>query len=246
MRLAGARLSLGAGVGRPKVGGLAVAMTIVGHLELEYREGEHGFFPELVRLVIALSGIGLAFELHNSGARAPYRSDQSLVLEGKPHLSGIEIHFFPGVVYKDLLGPEKIQTKSLRVVKRSIAGACPDYPIKLNKLQRLWARLVGDAFVSYYERHVAVASEGWGRMREDKWPSAWRFGRMVRNACAHDGRISFKSEFGPSVTWRTLRFDFRDNGRQLLFDELSGVELILLMEDMDSELRKEMAARAGA
>ena len=37
--------------------------------------------------------------------------------------------------------------------------------------------------------------------------------------------------------WRNLKYDFNDNGRAILFDDLTGVELILLMEEMDAELR---------
>lgn len=37
--------------------------------------------------------------------------------------------------------------------------------------------------------------------------------------------------------WRSLKYDFNDNGRAILFDDLTGGELILLMEEMDAELR---------
>lgn len=42
----------------------------------------------------------------------------------------------------------------------------------------------------------------------------------------------------PPVHWRNLKYDFKDNGRPVLFNDLTGVELILLMEEMDAELRR--------
>ena len=38
--------------------------------------------------------------------------------------------------------------------------------------------------------------------------------------------------------WRNLKYDLKDNGLSILFDDLTGVELILLMEEMDAELRR--------
>ena len=38
--------------------------------------------------------------------------------------------------------------------------------------------------------------------------------------------------------WRNLKYDSSNNGRPILFEDLTGVELILLMEEMDAELRR--------
>lgn len=72
---------------------------------MEYRASEHGFFPELVRLVVSLSAIGVGFELHKTGAVKPYRAVQPMVVEGKRSVSGMEIHFYPDLVYSRLLSP---------------------------------------------------------------------------------------------------------------------------------------------
>jgi hypothetical protein len=66
----------------------------------------------------------------------------------------------------------------------------------------------------------------------------WRFGHAVRNALIHNGCIHFTSRSSPAVEWRGLRYGFVDNGRPVLFKELTGVELILLMEEMDVCLRR--------
>jgi hypothetical protein len=64
-------------------------------IEMEYRETEHGFFLELVRLVVSLSAVGIGFELHKTGVAKPYGLGQPLLLEGKHGVSELEIHFFP-------------------------------------------------------------------------------------------------------------------------------------------------------
>jgi hypothetical protein len=71
--------------------------------ELEYRLEEHGFFPELVRMVTAISGVALAVEAFSAGVARPHRTYDFVVLEGRAGLSDIEMHFFPADVYRHIL-----------------------------------------------------------------------------------------------------------------------------------------------
>jgi hypothetical protein len=204
---------------------------------VEYRHSEHGFFPELVRLVICLSAVGIAFELHKAGTVKPYGPSQPMVLEGKQSVSGLEVHFFPRPLYDKLLSPSGRQPRFLEVVKKQISTAPPDHPIKLSTVQLMMSRLVGDAFVSYYERHLAPAEKKWGSAKSG-WTDLWRYGWAMRNALSHDGKISFPSPSSKPVHWKSLQYSYADNGRQVLFNELTGVELILLMEEMDLALNQ--------
>jgi hypothetical protein len=202
-----------------------------------YTPQEHGFFEELVRLVVAYSAVGISFELHASGRVLPYAAGQPMVLEGKPTISGLEIHFFPRQLYSALLNPAGGTLKSFKVLKKQINPSPPKHPIQLNNVQLMMARLVGDAFVSYYERHLDAVEAKWVEKRSE-WPEVWRFGWAIRNACSHDGKIHFSGQGSKPVMWRNLKYDFNDNGRPVLFNDLTGVELILLMEEMDAELRR--------
>lgn len=213
-------------------------MTPKDCVEIEYSEADNGFFPELVRLVIALSAVGIGFELHETGTAKPYGDRQPMVLEGKQEVSGLEIHFFPARLYGRLLSPAGRRPRFMRVLKKQINQSPPEHPIKLKNIQLLMARLVGDAFVSYYERHLDLVESIWGKQKENRWPGVWRFGWAMRNACAHNGRIHFTYDTHPGVHWRNLSYAYGGNGRQVLFDEVAGVELILLMEEMDAELRQ--------
>jgi len=118
--------------------------TPLASVQAEYREGEHGFFPELVRLVVALSAVGIAFELHKTGTVKPYGTCQPMVLTGKQDISGLELHFFPALLYARLLSPARRNPRFLRVLKNPINISPPDHPIKADKVQHL--RLVVDGF----------------------------------------------------------------------------------------------------
>jgi len=50
----------------------------------------------------------------------------------------------------------------------------------------MMARLIGDAFVSYYERHLDAVEKRWEKKWKGKWPSVWKFAWAIRNAISHD------------------------------------------------------------
>jgi len=205
---------------------------------VEYTPQEHGFYEELVRLVICLGSVGKAIELHATGAAKKFKTSETFAIQGKEGVSGLEVHVFPRPFYDRLLSPAGKQAEFVRVIKKPINPSPPKHPIQLNNVQVLMARLVGDAFVSYYERHLDTVEARWGRDSQGNWPMVWWFAWAVRNACSHNGKIFIRDPSHAGVQWRNLKYDFMDNGRSVLFDDLTGVELILLMEEVDAELRR--------
>lgn len=213
-------------------------MTSESFVTVEYTPQEHGFYEELVRLVICLGSVGKAIELHAMGTARKFKTAETLAIQGKKSVSGLEVHFFPRPFYDRLLSTSGNQAAFVRVIKRPINPSPPKHPIFLPNVQILMARLIGDAFVSYYERHLDAVEARWGRESHGNWPMVWWFAWAVRNACSHNGKIYIKGRDHPAVNWRSLKYEFNDNGRSILFDDLTGVELILLMEEMDVELRR--------
>ena len=68
------------------------------------------------------------------------------------------------------------------------------------------------------------------------WPMIWNFARVIRNAFAHEGKITFRNPTAPSVSWRTLSYSPANNDRQILYQDVTAVEVILLMQDMDASV----------
>ena len=101
----------------------------------------------------------------------------------------------------------------------------------------MMARLLGDEFVSYFERHLDTVEARWGKERKGRSHMVWWFAWEVRNACSHNWKISIKGRDHLAVQWRGLKYDLNDNGSSILFNDLNVVELILMMEEMDAELR---------
>ncbi len=186
-----------------------------------------------MRLVICFASVGKGFELHKNGTSNPLSLNDTIVIEGKLSASGLEIHFFPRPLFDRFLSASSKPPRFLKAIKRPINANPPDHPLKMSKSQKIMARLVGDAFVSYYESQIEAVELKWGRLKYGKWPKVWLFGRAMRNACAHNGRIHITNPDADPVEWRSLKFGFDDNGKEVLFEQITGVELILLMEEMD-------------
>ncbi len=212
-------------------------MTLSAPTTIEYRLADHGFFEELVRLAVSLGSIGAGLELQKNGKAKPFGQSDTIAIVGKPDVSGLEIHSHPRPLFDRLLSPSARQPKFLTLVKQPINPSPPEHPIFLSKIQLLMARLIGDAFMSYYERHLDAVEARWGKEREGRWPMVWWFAWAVRNACSHNGKTHFKTASHPAVHWKSLSYSYANNGRQVLFEDLTGVELMLLMEEMDAELR---------
>jgi hypothetical protein len=111
----------------------------------------------------------------------------------------------------------------------------PDAP-SIHGVQSVSARLTCAIF--------SVFAEGvcdWVKRNHDgdtkNWSPNINFGRVVRNAIVHRGKINFTNPNADPVSWRGLTFSPADNGTVVInAGLLSGGDLILLMLEMEREL----------
>jgi hypothetical protein len=112
-------------------------------------------------------------------------------------------------------------------------AAPPQRTTTLTGMQRLMVASYAHAFVTYY---AAIENDIRAKYSDDApdWPRTLDFGRVVRNGLAHGGiRIdSAKRAF----SWRGLAYSAADNGRPLLYNDVTQGDLTLLMLDMDELL----------
>jgi hypothetical protein len=143
------------------------------------------------------------------------------------------IHIYAGPVLTELLA-NRWPTQVV-VDETPIAQNPPKYATWLTGLRGVHGSMIFNAFVQYFEanRHRAEAKYG---NSTQTWPATWNFGRIVRNAFAHGGKINISNPGASPVVWRTLTYAAAQNGRQLLYQDLTPVEVILLMEEMDTLL----------
>lgn len=188
------------------------------------------FFDDLVTLVSLFASLGIALDAHHTGSAKAYSPQDYLTIEGTPRVSNIELRFFPHSLM-EILTANKWPTK-IEFEAHPIINPTPVYPLLLTGLQVVHGAMAQSTFVHYFESVRPLLENKYGTDTH-KWPNVCNFARIIRNAFAHGGKINFQNPIASSVQWKTLNYDPSDNGRQILYQDLTSVELILLMEEMD-------------
>lgn len=98
---------------------------------------------------------------------------------------------------------------------------------------------VESVFVSNFLRYYIIGEVKLNKIHESdwKWGNNWRFAWAIRNALAHNGRIDFRNPKKNAVEWDGLRYDASNNKHPVFEQDIGPADLILLMIDMDNELR---------
>lgn len=101
-----------------------------------------------------------------------------------------------------------------------------------NGIQKLMGSVYEHAFISYFEgiRDLVKTKHG----KTASWPQAINFGRVVRNAFAHGSTIDIRD--ATTVAWRGVTYSRSQNGRQVIYNDLTAGDVTLLMLDMDQLL----------
>ena len=213
-----------------------------------YTKSQHKFFDYMVTFLSSLCCIGIGLRNHRiiSSGKYPakvvlpillspfYNKDRELKLQGISTTSNLELIIRPYGLLNDLannIWPTEIEfdesplsdeTKGMR------------QPVNLSATDSFHAQLIKSTFIAYYEQFSLVIQKKYGTIQN--WPSVWHFGRVVRNAFVHNGVITIRDPKAPPVSWEKLSYSAANNGQNILYVDLAVVEIILLMEEMDSHL----------
>lgn len=181
----------------------------------------------------SIASLGVAFHAQAKGSSRGYTPTDYLALEGKPAVSGIELHFYPHRTLTTLAANG--WPSSLSFDEYPLNQASPKHSIQLTGLQRVHGAMISNAFVQYFEANRSLAEAKFSKDTQ-RWPMEWNFGRVVRNALVHKGSIRIDNKNASAVTWKSLSYSHSENGKQILYRDVTAVELVLLMEEMDALL----------
>lgn len=198
-----------------------------------YTPQAHAFFDSLVAFISSVSALGIAFEVQSGTPAKPFGPHETVAISGLPAVAACEFHIYMGPVLVELLA-NRWPTQVV-IDEKPIAQIAPVYNTWLTGLQGVHGSMISNAFVQFFEANRARAESQFGTNTQS-WPNVWNFARVVRNAFAHGGAINITNAKSSAVSWRSLSYDATRNGRQLLYNDLTAVEIILLMDDMNALL----------
>jgi hypothetical protein len=218
-------------------------MTLVAPSPLTLTPSTHRFFDDLITALGSQAALGAGYITHAQETAYIFGNLQTMRMvcltrqEGNSHL---EVEVKP----ENILTPITQFTwpKSLDLIFEVVINMGSfTLPVPrgiksvndLNGYQKMQANIIEHAFIAYYEKSLKKINE----VRSKKDHATLAFANAVRNAFSHGGSIHFDvpkaSTKNITVSWQNLSYSHSDNGRHLMYNDLSQGDIILLMIEMD-------------
>ena len=212
--------------------------TKLGLIEMQivtYRADKHTFFDEFATLLVSLSSFNAAVEsFWNCGlTKIPTTPDHTLYLYGRLLAIAWRPNEFMHDVKQDRW-PTQLNIAHLNPIEPAAQPAERGVPFSSSAAWRMVHGLVGSMFVRYFEKFREQIEAKYGS-DTTRWPDCWNFGRVVRNALAHDGLIEMRNAQSAPVAWRGVTIGPCNNGKVLFSrsEFLDVADLVALVEDLD-------------
>ena len=194
------------------------------------------FFDDMLLFLIMISSGGMGLQLQREGTAIPFEQGQNVVFYQK--LTDMEYRFYPYETFRAVFNnkwPVSFELEESEQV--TTPNGFKKSKTMPTRIRELWRRLVEVAFVHFFES-IRDSIESKYSKECSHWPDLSNFSRVIRNAFAHGGRINIGNQNSPKVVSKSSSYDFQDNGKRVLFDDMAIGDVLRLMEEVDCELRK--------
>jgi len=197
-----------------------------------YERGVHTFYDDLSTFLCNTASLGIAITALKNSGYGGFAGDPQHYFE----FEGCRVQkVFTWRPHASLLLVANDQWPSKIELTEDASVHVSGGP-RIGSLMGIVATSLGAAFVRYFEsRHDEICAR-YGD-QPYLWPDELNFSRVIRNAVAHGGKISFQNPKAGEVRWMGIAYSPADNGREIVFRDIGLVEPILLMEEIDSRLR---------
>jgi hypothetical protein len=203
---------------------------------IEYRKDKHRFFDDLLAMLNSLASLLVTVEYFRLGYSNLYRDPSwPFYLNSKIEQKGLM--YYPYALIKIISEDNKWPVRFIEF-EETLPNAGPtDIALTLSSpgFIRTSEQIMQSSFIRYYETLNPEVKSKFGSDPQG-WPSVWNFARVARNAFAHGGEINFTNLNAASVAWKTQNYSPADNGRQIMFKDISSGDIVFLMAEMDASV----------
>lgn len=202
-------------------------------IEHIYIDKSYTFFDGVVSFLAGLCSTNLLIDSYLSTA-VPYNNGHYLFFEGRAKATNKIYYFFPYDMYKYLIDnkwPEniKIHFKHKDITdQEDLEG--------LDGFVKVFLSLGQATFINFWENIKDSIIKQFGN-DQTKWENIFQFGWIIRNALAHNYRVTINSNKFDNITWHGLSYGYSTNGTDIS-EQIMFLELIILMKDIEDELKK--------
>jgi hypothetical protein len=194
-------------------------------------------FEPIATFLMATVGFAALAEAYNSPERLarPWALNDHAVFDARA--CELRLRIAPAQIVTRMVQnwwPESISFECTSVPP---SGAPPR--LNLGSLEHFLFGLSQAMFTSFFENQRDAIQGVYGK----RWPVAWAFGRVVRNALSHGGNLEIRHP--TNVRWKKLAYTQADHGRRIVNVDLWPGDLFVLLTEMEAELPTESGAKTG-
>jgi hypothetical protein len=192
------------------------------------------FFDGAVSFLAGLCSTNLLIDSYLSKAE-PYKEGHYLFFEGQKNATNKIYYFFPYDIYKYLIDnkwPDKI---TIHYKNKSFDDQ-EEIEGEINGFVKVFLYLGQATYIQYWENTKERIVKQFGN-DQTKWGNIFQFGWIVRNALAHNFKVTVNNNKIDNITWNGLKFGYTTNGIDIS-EHIMFLELLILMKDIEDELKK--------
>ncbi len=192
------------------------------------------FFNGAVSFLAGVCSTNLLIDAYLSEA-IPFKDGHYLFFEGRKKATNRIYYFFPFDIYQHLIEnrwPDKINIHHKEKTfddQEEIIGS-------INGFYKVFLSLGQATFIQFWECAKDKIFNNFGK-DQTKWKNIFQFGWIIRNALAHNFKVTVNNKNIDNIRWYGLSFGYSTNGTDIS-DHIMFLELIILMKDIEDELNK--------
>lgn len=195
-----------------------------------YVSGQHGFFDDLVVFLGTLASNLVTAELLRM-SRTQLTSDPKYFLQFEGCRIGVKLTWYPKETLLSIA--RNAWPSQVTLHENLMHPRAPAFSLTSSGARNLHSLSLQSSFLRYFESHRPLIEEHYGA-NVSNWPSVWTFARVVRNAFAHGGTVTIQNPTAAAVSWRGITHGPSQNDRPIIFQDMSFVEVLTLLEDLDA------------
>ncbi len=163
-----------------------------------------------------------------------YKEKHYIFFEGRANATNKIYYFFPYDIFNYLTNNE--WPKQIKLYYKEKSGPYSEESKKgINGFSQVFMNLGQAMYIQFWESIKSKIIKTFGKDHKI-WPSLFLFGWIIRNALAHNFKIMINNPEIDKVEWNNLSYGFSNSGINIS-DEIMFIELIVLMREIEDQLR---------
>lgn len=198
-----------------------------------YSPTTHRFFDDLVVFLATLSSNLVTVEALRCGGYTKVAADPQYYMQFEGCRLAVQLTWYPQETLRTIAANSWPSQLILR--ENLCHPSAPVFALSSTGAKSLQSISLQSCFLRYFETNRPKIEARFGD-KPAAWPSVWNFARVVRNAFAHGGLLTFRNASAQAVSWQGLTYGPSQQGRQVIFQDLAFVEVLSLLEELDEQL----------